>query len=351
MSTQEYFLGTASPIGFRTKFGEQINKPGYYTYILKGGPGTGKSTLMKKAAEHFKDSPLSVYRCSSDTNSLDAVIIEDKKIIIVDGTSPHVFDPIYPGVSQEIVNLGSFWNKSEIYKNRKAIKQLSDENQKYHQTTRRYIEAISALNSDIFRHAENCLDKLKLYAYIERLSKKLMRKSAVSGEGKREFCQLSAFTAEKYRTLPVKGSYSGYYIRDDYFAGGDCFLRKLADIFTDNGYDIIISECNMLENPTYEHLVCRQLGLVFTTGNFLNRLAPDSENIINFTRFYNREALSEKKQRISFNKKAVTELADEAAICLKTALNIHDELEKYYVNAIDFKALNKMTSKFIESLE
>ena len=53
MNTKVYFLGGTSPTGFRSKFIEQIKKPGYYTYILKGGPGTGKSTLMKKVAEAF----------------------------------------------------------------------------------------------------------------------------------------------------------------------------------------------------------------------------------------------------------------------------------------------------------
>ena len=48
MTKQIYFLGGTSPSGFQSKFLEQIKAPGFYTYILKGGPGTGKSTLMKK---------------------------------------------------------------------------------------------------------------------------------------------------------------------------------------------------------------------------------------------------------------------------------------------------------------
>lgn len=350
MSVQEYFLGGNSALGFRTKFLEQINKPGYYTYILKGGPGTGKSTLMKKTAENFSASPMTLYRCSSDLNSLDAVVIEDKKVIIVDGTSPHVFDPVYPGVSQEIINLGNFWDKSKLLKNGKDIKKLSDENQKYHLTARRYIEAISSINSDIFRHGENALNRSKLEAYTERLSKKIMKKSSSSEKGKTEFCQLSAFTQEKYKTMPVVGIDSGYFIKDDYFAGGNLFLRMLAEILTDNGYDVIISECNILHDTVYEHLICKPLGISFVTGNFFNELSPQGENIINFRRFYDKEKLSSKKQRINFNKKAVAELSDEAASCIKTALEIHNELEKYYIDAIDFKNLNKMTTEFIQSL-
>ena len=350
MSTQEYFLGGTSPTGFRSKFIEQINKPGYYTYILKGGPGTGKSTLMKKIAENFSESDLSIYRCSSDINSLDAVIIEDKKIIVVDGTAPHVFEASYPGVSQEIINLGSFWDKSKFKDHEESIRYCTDENQKYHKRVKCYIEAISSLNTDIYNHADECLDKLKLTAYIDRLSKKLIPKITPNKDGKKAFNQLSAFTTENYKTLPVTADYSKYFIKDDYFAGGDYFLRYLADVITSNGYDVIISECNMLHRATYEHLICKELGLIFTTGNFFNNLLPDTDSIINFARFYDREKFSQKKQRINFDKKASLELASEAADSLNTALKIHDEIEKYYINAIDFKKLDKMTSEFIKSL-
>lgn len=44
-----YFLGCSSPEGFHSFFGELCPAhSGGYTYIIKGGPGTGKSSLMKK---------------------------------------------------------------------------------------------------------------------------------------------------------------------------------------------------------------------------------------------------------------------------------------------------------------
>ena len=68
-------------------------------------------------------------------------------------------------------------------------------------------------------------------------------------------------------------------------------------------------------------------------------------------RFYHKDKLSKKKQRISFDKKASLELAEEAAESLETALKIHDELEKYYINAIDFDRLNDMSENFIKMLK
>ena len=347
---QEYFLGGTSPDGFRSKFLQQINRPGFYTYILKGGPGTGKSTLMKKAAKRFREHPLSLYRCSSDINSLDAVVVEDEGLIIVDGTAPHVFEASYPGVSQEIVNLGSFWDRDKLAEHGDAVRYCFDENGKYHKRVRNYVEALSALNSDIFNHARDCLDELKLDSYAERLSKKLIPRTSKEQKGKVDFRQLSAFTTENYMTLPLNGDYSTYFVRDDNFAGGDRLLRDLCRRFTQSGYDVIVSECNMLQCTTFEHLICPELELAFLTGNFFNRLTPDNESIINFARFYDRDSFNMKKQRMNFDKKASTELAEEAASALSTALRIHDELESYYVNAIDFEKLDSFTQGFLDKL-
>ena len=78
----------------------------FYRYILgqdearriiciKGGPGTGKSSLMRKIGEYFnnKGYDIEFHHCSSDNNSLDGVVINNLNVAILDGTSPHVAFP------------------------------------------------------------------------------------------------------------------------------------------------------------------------------------------------------------------------------------------------------------------
>ncbi|MGF7186804.1 Mrp family chromosome partitioning ATPase [Desulfitispora alkaliphila] len=60
-------------------------------FVLKGGPGTGKSTLVKRIGLVLADRGYDIEYlcCSSDTGSLDGVIVPELKVGIVDGTAPH----------------------------------------------------------------------------------------------------------------------------------------------------------------------------------------------------------------------------------------------------------------------
>ena len=88
-----FFLGANTPQGFVSHF-DQLLKPdeGWRTFVIKGGPGCGKSTLMKRIYNNFADryDDMQLIFCSSDISSVDAVIIPQLKLSICDGTPPHV---------------------------------------------------------------------------------------------------------------------------------------------------------------------------------------------------------------------------------------------------------------------
>ncbi len=88
-----YFLGANTPQGFYSLTGQMLDPDKHRAiYILKGGAGCGKSTLMKKVGKRMTEAGERVEHvyCSGDPNSLDALLIPGKKAAIVDGTAPHV---------------------------------------------------------------------------------------------------------------------------------------------------------------------------------------------------------------------------------------------------------------------
>ena len=71
--------------------------------------------------------------------------------------------------------------------------------------------------------------------------------------------------------------------------------------------------------------------------------------VVHVSRFTDNVGLSAHKNRITFVKKAYGELIDEAARLMAQAKGIHDELEDYYIAAMDFSAVNRMTDALRES--
>ena len=126
----ESFLGANTPQGFVSFFDELYNPyENCSAYIIKGGPGTGKSTLMKKVLSECERRGITAEKiyCSSDPDSLDGIIVPDLGISIADGTSPHLLEPKFPGACENIINTGEFWDKSKLRERADEIRKVREE--------------------------------------------------------------------------------------------------------------------------------------------------------------------------------------------------------------------------------
>lgn len=88
----QFYLGANAPSGFYSLYDQLIDPDqAQDVMILKGGPGCGKSSLMRKVGAAMEERGLTVeyIQCSGDPDSLDAVVIPALATAIVDGTAPH----------------------------------------------------------------------------------------------------------------------------------------------------------------------------------------------------------------------------------------------------------------------
>ena len=87
--SKSYYAAANTANGFLSLFGE-IFSPAALSriYIIKGGPGTGKSTFMYGIGKAAKERGLETeyYYCSADTGSLDGVKIPELAAAVIDGT-------------------------------------------------------------------------------------------------------------------------------------------------------------------------------------------------------------------------------------------------------------------------
>ena len=201
---EHFFFGGVTPNGFSTQLTQLINSKEYYTYILKGGPGTGKSQMMKKIAERFsKKENVTCFYCSSDPESLDAVMLHTSKVIIVDGTPPHVSEPRFPGVCQEIVDLGQCWDKAVLKENRERIIKANELNKSMMAAAENYNKALGLICDDTYTCAERFVDKRRIEEAAQGLCDNLFKnRETRTSRGRQAIRQLSVMTKDGYTTLP-----------------------------------------------------------------------------------------------------------------------------------------------------
>ena len=130
-----YFAAANSYKGFISYFDKVFDSKDYdRIFVLKGGPGTGKSSLMRRVSEYFSQNNFYVEEilCSSDPSSLDGVIgtKNGRKFAIIDGTAPHERDAVIPGAIDEIINLGGNWDERWLIGKRTEILNLTKEKKK-----------------------------------------------------------------------------------------------------------------------------------------------------------------------------------------------------------------------------
>ena len=107
MKQTHFFLGANSAEGFYGLYDQLLDARLYDLIILKGTPGCGKSTFMRRVAAALEERELeTVYiHCSGDPDSLDGVIAPAIRTAIVDGTAPHVLEPRYALAHERYVDL------------------------------------------------------------------------------------------------------------------------------------------------------------------------------------------------------------------------------------------------------
>ena len=107
---ESYFLGANSRAGFVSLYRPFCAAPGDFLHVVKGGPGTGKSSFMRRIAAAARERGLDVETvlCSGDPDSLDGVYIPALRLGWADGTAPHTMDPAHFGADGDYVDLGRF---------------------------------------------------------------------------------------------------------------------------------------------------------------------------------------------------------------------------------------------------
>ncbi len=354
-SSLHYFLGANTPQGFVSRF-DQLGRAdqGWRCYVVKGGPGSGKSTLIKKVAEAAAplDPGAELIHCSSDCGSLDGVILPGLKVAVADGTPPHTLEPKYPGAYEVTVPLFACWDDDKLEQNRAEIMELSKKISSTHEYCVRFLAAAGSLLGDSYRMALEVTDKAKIGRYAAAfVQRELGRPKVFAPRDQARF--LSAVTdrgAVLFEETAQSLADRIIFVEDEWGAAARLLLTAVRSHALQAGFGVVSCYCPLAPFDKLDHLFIPEAGVGLMTANRFHALKLRPARTIHARRFCDVESLKLRRKRIAFNTRAAGQMLEQAARLMAEAKAQHDRLEGYYARAMDFAKADRMTRQLVETI-
>lgn len=338
MSTMHYFAGGNTARGFFSCFEdimpETQRKRMFY---IKGGPGVGKSSLMKKIGLAAEKAGWEVeyFHCSSDPDSLDGVAFPEKGVALMDGTSPHVYDPAVPGARDTLVSLGDFLDEKQLRPALEDVRRIQGEISSRFGRCYHYLAAAHEILAAAPQGSENPEKARDLAAeWIKALPLR-------GGIGRRRSFLGRAFTPGGLVEVTVFPPDTRQFLVECPFgAWADGLMARLDQAMGDRGLDRIVL-LDPLSPVHMEKLWLPVHGLVFgCTAKEGIPSAVKAEEVFDLTR----------DEEHSFDRNAYELLCQRALEQLIQAKSLHDQLEAPYIRSMDFARLNEKQKELFSLL-
>lgn len=346
---KNYYGAANTAGGFYSLFGKIFSPEKLKNiYILKGGPGCGKSTAIKRISERAEELGYITenYFCSSSPDSFDGVIIPELSTAVLDGTAPHTVDPVYPAVCENIINLGEAWDTKKAKEIESEIRILSSEKKSAYTKAYAYLSSCYSAKEVI----KNCRDKYlleeKLTKSVERICSKL---KFPKGSGKITEVFTDCISAGGNRHLDTfERLSSNHYFIKDYGAISPVFFDCLVSELTHRGADITVAP-EPLCPELYRGIYVDGADVSFTVfdDNYCQKLDRNQlpYKIINTARFCDTEKFKRSKLFYKYADKSAKTLFSGAIKQLGIASQAHDKIESLYYGITDFSIVDTLTEK------
>ena len=349
-----FFLASNTTEGFYSLYQGFVSPgPDCFFWVIKGGPGCGKSTFMKKigAAAEARGAGVEYIHCSGDPDSLDAVYIPALGVAYADGTSPHVMEAVYPGACSSYLDLGRFYDIPGLRSSTSGIVELNTRYKAMYARAYSFLRAAGAASPKRIA-AERFPDVCEL---IKKRADGVASRELDSIRGRhgtvsRRF--LSSFTYKGAYCFPetVDAACDRIYSLDNSLGLAAVFLSSIAHAASGRGLDTVLCPDPLLPERLEAVFVPQQrLGFIAAPAD-KGIKKRDSDRHLRLDAMVDTQLLHTLRPEIRSETRLFDSLTEKGKASLHSAKLFHDELEKFYVNHIDFDGLDQEAEKHIAGL-
>ncbi|RBW68003.1 PRK06851 family protein [Bacillus taeanensis] len=354
---KHFFAGGNTAKGFYSLYDsvlQNLNR----IYILKGGPGTGKSSLMRKIGTKMinKGYNIEMIHCSSDNDSIDGVIIPSLKVGIVDGTAPHIIEPKAPGAVEQYINLGTAWNSAKLSENTEVIRDLNAQiSSSYQNAYNSFSEALA-----IHDEWEEIYIKNMNFEEANKLTNELIEQFFGARTLTKTSTIVHRFLGAATPTGPVDYIQNltshlskRYFIKGRPGSGKSTMLKKIAKAAQNKGFNAEVYHCGFDPN-SLDMVILPELSVAIFDSTAPHEYFPEhnSDEIVDmYVRTITSGTDEKYAETLNNIKKRYSEKMKEGTAYLAEAKNLHDQLESYYIDAMDFSEINTITQQIMQEID
>jgi GTPase SAR1 family protein len=351
---KKMFPGAVTAQGFYSFYHYMIQQNANHIFILKGGPGVGKSTFMKKVGQTMLDHGYDIeyHCCSSDNSSIDGVVIPNLKIALLDGTAPHIVDPKNPGAVDEIVNLGDYWDEAMLKQSKQEILSCNLKVSGYFQRAYFALQEAKIALEEWKYYTKSYQDWSKINQMTLQIEKEIFTTAskdqgnerhlfawAHTPQGKTEFIDtLLPDTDTLYTLIGQPG------------LGKSTFLTRIAERAAAYGLDVQYYH-NTLDPTKLDLIILPDLRIAFVINSEPYSYTPNFDGkiiILDFEQSLNTAQLMEDcGEELRDCQIRVNQHIKRAQKHSEKAKTTHDLLETYYVPAMNFSDIEKKQNSIL----
>lgn len=342
-----YFLGANTGKGFRSLYAGFPADKAAFLHVIKGGPGTGKSSFMRAIGRRAEALGMEAeyVLCSGDPDSLDGVYIPALNAAWVDGTAPHIADPAYFAASGDYVNLGQFCRTPLSAQDAEHIKELTQTYREEYRRAYAYLAAALSLSAasrpQAFGEMETAHIRKRIDGILSRRSQMLCKSDYVN------YVYLRAFSCNGMVQLaePINKLCKQVYRFDSEYGADEAALGYAAEEARRKGLRTVIC-LSPLNAESIDALLLpdRSTALVSSAWEL------EAARTVHLDRYLPAEARRELRPSLRRTRQLYNASVELALERLGAAKTMHDELEAVYHGHIDFPALTDFTERQLEKI-
>lgn len=353
MPSIQYFLGGNTPSGFYSLY-HQLSDPERFRalYIIKSGPGSGKSTLMRRVERHAQAAGLETEEvlCSGDPDSLDAVMIPALGAAVVDGTAPHVVEPHCPGAVDRYIDLSGFYDRPGLQPLKEQLQTAFSEYQSHYKRVYRCLGAAGELRRDMSELLTAPAVQQKLAKRAAGIISRELKKPA-GGDGRADQRFLSAVTHKGPLTLwgTVEAQAGRVYELADSSGLAHHLLNPILTAGLAAGHRAVACPDPMAPDRL-AHVLFPDLALAFVSSSPEQPWPHRAYRRLRLDAMVDADACRAAKPRLRFTRRVAAALTEEAVAGLAQAKAAHDRLERLYNPFVDFDAVMDTADRLADEI-